>query len=118
VTWSNATSCNTSHLKTSVNGPKYLSWKPSVKELVWKSSDSNASRSSLAVAGSRMSYSRLHGDTSVSHILRLKCVYPLHVRFEVFTAVTMIVTANVVPSSPILVTLMMEALSSSETSVL
>jgi hypothetical protein len=63
-----------------------------------------------------------------------------HVRFEVFTAVTMkngvfwnvtpyffvflrsvgrlLVTANVVPSSPILVTLMMEALSSSETSVL
>jgi hypothetical protein len=44
------------------------------------------------------------------------------VRFEVFT-VTMknrrrlLVTANVVPSSPILVTLMMEALSSSETSV-
>jgi acetylglutamate synthase len=31
---------------------------------------------------------------------------------------TMLVTANVVPSSPILVTLMMEVLSSSETSVL
>jgi hypothetical protein len=30
----------------------------------------------------------------------------------------LLVTANVVPSSPILVTLMMEALSSSETSVL
>jgi hypothetical protein len=30
----------------------------------------------------------------------------------------LVVTANVVPSSPILVTLMMEALSSSETSVL
>jgi hypothetical protein len=30
----------------------------------------------------------------------------------------MLVTANVVPSSPVLVTLMMEALSSSETSVL
>jgi hypothetical protein len=65
-----------------------------------------------------------------------------YVRFEVFTAVTMkngvfwdvtpcgscivflrsvrrlLVTANVDPSSPILVTLMMEALSSSETSVL
>jgi hypothetical protein len=57
------------------------------------------------------------------------------VRFEVFTAVTMknavfwdvvflrsvrrlLVTASVVPSSPILVTLMKEALSSSETSVL
>jgi hypothetical protein len=53
-----------------------------------------------------------------------------HVRFEVFTAVTMknccllrcyavwLVTASVVPSSPILVTLMNEALNSSETSVL
>jgi hypothetical protein len=67
-----------------------------------------------------------------------------YVRFEVFTAVTMknavfwdvtpcgscvnhaflrivrllLVTANVVPSSPILVTLIMEALGSSETSVL
>jgi hypothetical protein len=49
------------------------------------------------------------------------------VGFEVFMAVSMkngvfwnvtLVTANVVPSSPILVTLMMEALSSSETSVL
>jgi hypothetical protein len=51
------------------------------------------------------------------------------VRFEVFTAVTMKngvlrdvtrlqVTASVVPSSPILVTLMKEALSSSKTSVL
>jgi hypothetical protein len=60
---------------------------------------------------------------------------PQNVRFEVFTAVTMkngvlwdvtpcgtlrqlLVTASVVPSSPILVTLMKEALSSSETSVL
>jgi hypothetical protein len=64
----------------------------------------------------------------------------IHIRFEVFTAVTMkngvfwdvtlcgcvflcsvrqlLVTASVVPSSPILVTLMKEALSSSETSVL
>jgi hypothetical protein len=61
----------------------------------------------------------------------------LQVRFEVFTAVTMkngvfwvvaprgsckklrlLVTANVVPSSPILFTLMMEPLSFSETSVL
>jgi hypothetical protein len=54
-----------------------------------------------------------------------------YVRFEVFTAVTMknsvvflrsvrrmLVTASVVPSSPILVTLMKEALRSSETSVL
>jgi hypothetical protein len=55
-----------------------------------------------------------------------------YVRFEVFTTVTMkngvfvflrsvrrlLVMANVVPSSPILVALMMEALSSSETSVL
>jgi hypothetical protein len=40
----------------------------------------------------------------------------LLVRFEVFTAV--IVRASVVPSSPILVTLMKEALRSSETSVL
>jgi hypothetical protein len=50
------------------------------------------------------------------------------VRLEVFTAVTMknVVfwdvtpcgTANIVPSSPILVTLMLEVLSSSETSVL
>jgi hypothetical protein len=52
-------------------------------------------------------------------------------RLEVFTAVTMknglvflrsvrqlLVTASVVPSSPILVTLMKEALNSSETSVL
>jgi hypothetical protein len=75
--------------------------------------------------------------------------YKLHVRFEVFIAVTMkngvfwdvtpcgscknrclggtwyffaacrlLVTASVVPSSPILVTLMKEALNSSETSVL
>jgi hypothetical protein len=57
--------------------------------------------------------------------------YYISVRFEVVMAVTMrngafwdaacvglLVTANVVPSSPILVTLMMEALSSSETSVL
>jgi hypothetical protein len=48
----------------------------------------------------------------------------IYVRFEAFTAVTMKngvfwdVTANVVLSSPILVTLMMEALISSETSVL
>jgi hypothetical protein len=54
----------------------------------------------------------------------------LYVRFEVFTAVTMkdgvflrsvrrlLVTASVVPFSLILVTLMKEALSSSETSVL
>jgi hypothetical protein len=50
----------------------------------------------------------------------------IHERFEVFTAVTMkngvsvrrlLVTASVVPSSPILVILMKEALSSSETSV-
>jgi uncharacterized membrane protein YraQ (UPF0718 family) len=56
-----------------------------------------------------------------------------YVRFEVFTAVTMkngvfwgytvsvrrlLVAASVVPSSPILVTLMKEALGSSETSVL
>jgi hypothetical protein len=34
------------------------------------------------------------------------------------TRIRELVTANVVPSSPILVTLMMEALSSSETSVL
>jgi hypothetical protein len=42
-------------------------------------------------------------------------------RSEVFTAVTMrwlLVTVSVVPSSPIFVTLMKEALSSSETSVL
>jgi hypothetical protein len=43
------------------------------------------------------------------------------VRFEVFTAVghldRLLVTANVVPSSPILVTLMMEALNYSEMSV-
>jgi hypothetical protein len=51
----------------------------------------------------------------------------LLVRFEVFTAVTMkflrsvrrlLVAASVVPSSPILVTLMKEVLGSSETSVL
>jgi hypothetical protein len=42
----------------------------------------------------------------------------LRVRFEVFTAVTMLVTASVVSSSPTLVTLMKEVLSSSETSVL
>jgi hypothetical protein len=59
-----------------------------------------------------------------------------HVRFEVFTAMTMknavfcdvtpcgpcknrlLVTANIVPNSQILVTLIMDALSSSETSVL
>jgi hypothetical protein len=47
------------------------------------------------------------------------------VRFEVFTAAVflrslrwLLVTASVVPSSPILVTLIMEALSSYETSVL
>jgi hypothetical protein len=46
------------------------------------------------------------------------------VRFEIFTAVflrsvrRLLVTASVVPSSPILVTLMMEELSPSETSVL
>jgi hypothetical protein len=39
-----------------------------------------------------------------------------NVKFEVFTAVSpLLVTANVVPSSPILVTLMMEALFSYET---
>jgi hypothetical protein len=53
----------------------------------------------------------------------------IYVRFEVFTALSMkngvvldvrrlLVTASVAPSSPILVTLMDEALSSSETSVL
>jgi hypothetical protein len=55
----------------------------------------------------------------------------MYVRFEVLTALTMkngvleyyavwrlLVTTDVVPSSPTLVTLMMEALSSSETSVL
>jgi hypothetical protein len=56
--------------------------------------------------------------------------YEQDVRFEVFTAVTMksgvfcdvrsmrrlLVTASVVPSPPILITLMKEALSSSETS--
>jgi hypothetical protein len=47
-----------------------------------------------------------------------------NVRVEVFTAVflhslrRLLVTASVVPSSPILVVLMKEALSSSETSVL
>jgi hypothetical protein len=52
-------------------------------------------------------------------------IYYTHVRFEVFTAVTMnngvrqlLVIASVVPSSPILVTLMKEALRSSEMSVL
>jgi hypothetical protein len=47
------------------------------------------------------------------------------VRFEFFTAETMknavrrlLVTANIIPSSPTLVTLMMEVISSSETSVL
>jgi hypothetical protein len=44
--------------------------------------------------------------TDVSHFVFLRSVRRL------------LVTANVVPSSPILVTLMMEALSSSETSVL
>jgi hypothetical protein len=37
---------------------------------------------------------------------------------EVLRVCRLLVTANVVPSSPILVTLMMEALSSSETSVI
>jgi hypothetical protein len=37
---------------------------------------------------------------------------------EEFSVCRLLVTANVVPSSPILVTLMMEGLSSSETSVL
>jgi hypothetical protein len=44
--------------------------------------------------------------TSTSHVVFLRSVFRL------------LVTANVVPSSPILVTLMMEALRSSETSVL
>jgi hypothetical protein len=63
---------------------------------------------------------------------RIACMIKVLVRFEVFTAVTtkngvfwdvlrsvhrVLVTANAVPSSPILVTLM-EALRSSETSVL
>jgi hypothetical protein len=70
-------------------------------------------------------------------VVRVKCLHLVHdtnhVRFEVL-AVTMkngvfwdvflrnvrrlLVTANADPSSPILVTLMMEALSSTETSVL
>jgi hypothetical protein len=44
-------------------------------------------------------------------------IYLRNVRFEVFTAVTMKNGACVVPSSPILVTLMKDALGSSETSV-
>jgi hypothetical protein len=43
---------------------------------------------------------------TMSHLACLRCVHRL------------LVTANVVPSSPILITLMMEALSSSEMSVL
>jgi hypothetical protein len=43
-----------------------------------------------------------------------------YVRFEIFlrSILRLLVTGNVIPSSPILVTLMTEALSSSETSVL
>jgi hypothetical protein len=43
-----------------------------------------------------------------------------YVRFEVFLRIVLrlLVTANIVSSSPILVTLMMEALGSSEASVL
>jgi hypothetical protein len=65
----------------------------------------------------------------------MKRIWRHYVRFEVFTAVTMkngvfwdvtpcgsmgrlLVAASVVPSSPILVTLMEEALGSSKTSVL
>jgi hypothetical protein len=63
-------------------------------------------------------------QNSVSDIKR--GAYTESVRFEVFTAATvkngvlrrLLVTASVVPSSPILDTLMKEALSSSETSVL
>jgi hypothetical protein len=78
---------------------------------------------------------------SVAMIIRIKeaIILTIFVRFEVFTAVTMkngvfwdvtpcgscknqrfggTVTACVVPSSPILVTLMKEALSSTESSVL
>jgi hypothetical protein len=47
--------------------------------------------------------------------------YRLHLQGDIVflrSVFRLLVTANVVPSSPILVTLMMEALSSSETSVL
>jgi hypothetical protein len=44
--------------------------------------------------------------------------FRLQVLARTFTACVGLVTANVAPSSPILVTLMKEALSSSETSVL
>jgi hypothetical protein len=79
-------------------------------------------------------------DIYIFRNIHIYCYASINVRFEVFTAVTMknaifwdvtrcrsckncnvyqlLITANVVPSSPILVTLMMDSLSSSKTSVL
>jgi hypothetical protein len=51
-------------------------------------------------------------------LVRIDVSEELSVSFIRVTRIGELVTASVVPSSPILVTLMMEALSSSETSVL
>jgi hypothetical protein len=73
--------------------------------------------------GRRQVAMRLRGKSGI-RVAREEHLHQLiFVRFEVFTAVTMknavlLVTANVFPSSPILVTLMMKTLRSSETSVL
>jgi hypothetical protein len=59
-----------------------------------------------------------HVRTDVSEELSTSIIRVTRIGEVGITLRLLLVTANVVPSSPILVTLMMEALSSSETSVL